>query len=160
MNAYDQQPVSPNEVSVRVLLEGESPYRLPVDAGGCLTVRTRNERVRLVVRSSYYKNDTLVRVLNKANPTELVALETDDYAWMIRLFSSAEVGDWQQRRAQLDSMLAPDARIYQLFAGQAWAWNCITSKNLLQAHHATAQLATDRRARYSLRRRPHSGVAL
>ncbi len=119
MNAYNRQPVLPNEVSVRVLLEGESPYRLPVDAGGCLTVRTRSKQVQLVVRSSYYKNDTLVRVLDKANPTEQVALETDDYAWMIRLFSSADVSDWQQRRVQLNSMLAPDARIYQLFAGQA-----------------------------------------
>ena len=119
MNAYDRQPVSPDEVSVRVLLEGESPYRLPVDAGGCLTVTTRNARVRLMVRSSYYKSDTLVRVLDKANPTEQVALETDDYAWMLRLFSRADVSDWQQRRAQLDSMFAPDARIYQLFAGQA-----------------------------------------
>lgn len=119
MNAYDRQPVSPDEVSVRVLLEGESPYRLPVDAEGCLTVTTRSGRVRLVVRSSYYKNDTLVRVLDKANPTEQVALETDDYAWMLRLFSSADVADWQQRRGQLDAMLAPDARIYQLFAGQA-----------------------------------------
>ncbi len=119
MNAYNRQPISPDEVSVRVLLEGESPYRLPVDAGGCLTVRTRSERVRLVVRSSYYKNDTLVRVLDKANPTEQVALETDDYAWMLRLFSRADVSDWQQRRVQLDSMLTPDARIYQLFAGQA-----------------------------------------
>ena len=118
MNAYSRQPVSPDEVSVRVLLEGESPYRLLVSADGCLTVTTRSERVRLLVRSSYYKNDTLVRVLDKAQPTEQVALETDDYAWMLRLFSRADVSDWQQRRAQLDSMLAPDARIYQLFAGQ------------------------------------------
>ena len=118
INAYDRQPVLLDEVSVQVLLKEESPYHLPVDAGGCLTVTARSERVRLVVRSSYYKNDTLVRVLDKANPSEQVALETDDYAWMLRLFSRADVSDWQQRRVQLDSMFAPDARIYQLFAGQ------------------------------------------
>ena len=74
--------------------------------------------MRLAIRSSYYKDDTVVRVLDKVSHIERVALETDDYAWMIRLFSGAEVNDWQQRRAQLDTMIAPNARIYQLFEDQ------------------------------------------
>ena len=118
VNAYTQQRVSADDIEVMVLSEGESPYRVPVDSTGCLTVDTQRDKIRLVIRSSYYKNDTLVRVLDKLRTTERVALETNDYAWMIRLFSEAEVSDWQQRRAQLDTMIAPNARIYQLFDDQ------------------------------------------
>lgn len=118
MNAYSKQSVASGDIEVMILSEGESPYRVPVDSSGCLTVDTRRSKVRLAIRSSYYKNDTLVRRLDKTNPTEQVALETDDYAWMIRLFSAADVSDWQQRRAQLDTMIAPSARIYQLYDDQ------------------------------------------
>ena len=117
VNAYSKQAVI-DDIEVMILSEGESPYRLPVDADGCLTVDTRHDQVRLVIRSSYYKNDTIVRRLNKSHATEQVALETDDYAWMIRLFSGAKVRNWQQRRTQLDTMIAPNARIYQLFDDQ------------------------------------------
>ena len=118
VNAYSKQPVSAGEIEVMVLSEGESPYRWPVNPEGCLTVDTRRTQVRLVIRSSYYKNDTIVRRLDKANTAEQIALETDDYAWMIRLFSQAEVSDWQRRRAQLDTMISSDARIYQLLSDQ------------------------------------------
>ena len=117
VNAYSKRVVA-RDIEVMILTEGESPYRVPVDSSGCLTVDTRRDQVRLAIRSSYYKNDTLVRTLNKANPSERVALEPDDYAWMIRLFSHAQVSDWQQRRAQLDTMIAANARIYQLFDDQ------------------------------------------
>ena len=118
INAYSKQAVAADAVEVMVLSEGESPYPWPVGPEGCLSIDTRSDVVRLVVRSTYYKNDTIVRRLDKAHTTEQVALETDDYAWMIRLFSQAEVRDWQERRAQLDTMIAPDARIYQLFDDQ------------------------------------------
>ena len=118
INTYSKQAVAASDVEVMLLAEGESPYRVPVDANGCLAIETQRDKLRLVVRSSYYKNDTLVRLLNKTQATERVALETDDYAWMIRLFSRAEVSDWQQRRAQLDTMIASNARIYQLFDDQ------------------------------------------
>ena len=119
INAYSKQAVSPGDIDVTILSEGESPYRVLVDSSGCLVVSSQHNRVRLAIRSSYYKNDTLVRVLDKANRAEQVALETDDYALMIRLFSGAEVDDWQRRRVQLDRMIADDARIYQLFDDQA-----------------------------------------
>lgn len=119
VNAYSKQAVSPGDIDVMLLSDGESPYRVPIDSDGCLVVDTRRDRVQLVIRSSYYKNDTIVRVLDKADRTERVALETDDYAWMIRLFSGADVDHWQRRRRQLDRMIADDARIYQLFDDQA-----------------------------------------
>ena len=119
VNAYSKQAVDASEIRVVMVANGESPYALPVDEAGCLTVRTHHDRVQLVVRSSYYKNDTITRVLDKVQPNERVALETDDYAWMIRLFSGSDVDDWQRRRAQLDSMIAPEARIYQLYDDQA-----------------------------------------
>jgi len=104
---------------VVVLSENESPYRVPADELGCVAIRWREPTIRLVVQGAYYRTDTITRVLNKAQATEQIGLRTNDYAWLLRIFSQAEVDDWQKRRVQLDAMLTDDAQIYQLTEGQA-----------------------------------------
>nr|WKN35255.1 hypothetical protein K4G66_23025 [Tunicatimonas sp. TK19036] len=119
VNMYTRQPVSGPGITVTVLPDGESPYRVPATEDGCLDIRWREESIRFVVQGAYYQTDTITRRLNKARPTEQVALKTNDYAWLIRIFSQSELDDWQRRREQLDAMFADDARIYQLMEDQA-----------------------------------------
>ena len=43
VNAYSKQAVNADDIEVMILSEGESPYRVPVDSGGWLTVDTRHD---------------------------------------------------------------------------------------------------------------------
>lgn len=115
VNAYNKQPILDAGLEIIILHENESPYRIQVDEDGCMQLNAYEEYVRFIVKGPYYKTDTITRILNKGQPEEQIALKTNDYAWLIRIFSSSSVDDWQKRRAQLDSMITEDARIYQIF---------------------------------------------
>jgi hypothetical protein len=114
VNAYNKQPIHDAGLDIIILHENESPYRIQADKNGCMQLNAHEEYVRFIVKGPYYKTDTITRILNKGQPEEQIALKTNDYAWMIRIFSSSSVDDWQKRRAQLDSMITEDARIYQI----------------------------------------------
>lgn len=115
VNAYNKQPIRGAGLDIIILHENESPYRIQADEDGCMQLNAYGDHVRFIVKGPYYKTDTIIRILNKGQPEEQIALKTNDYAWMIRIFSSSSVDDWQKRRAQLDSMITEDARIYQIF---------------------------------------------
>ena len=119
VNADTQEAVNGTGLTVMVLSKKESPYRVPANELGCITVCWREPSIRLVVQGAYYRTDTITRVLNKAQITEQIGLRTNDYAWLLRIFSQADVSDWQKRRAQLNAMLTNDAQVYQLTEGQA-----------------------------------------
>lgn len=115
INAYSQKPAIENDIEVWVLRNDESPYSIKVNPQGCFTITSSDQEVKFVVKSPYYKTDTIVRKLDKNILSENVPLEVDDYALMIHIFSNAKLEDWEARRAQLNSMIAADARIYQIF---------------------------------------------
>ncbi|MBL4577519.1 MAG: hypothetical protein JKX74_03545 [Flavobacteriales bacterium] len=67
--------------------------------------------------SAYHKPDTITRHFSNRVPPETIKLKTDDYALMIHMFSNSNIDDWKKRRAQLDDMIADDARIFQVNPG-------------------------------------------
>ena len=102
------------EISVTILREEESPLQRDVDAQGCFSYPTSAEKVRFVVQAPYYKSDTITRLLNKSLLREEIPLKADDYALMIRVFSTSSLKDWKKRREQLEGMIAESAEIFQL----------------------------------------------
>lgn len=113
-NAYSKRPAIENEIEVWVLNNGESPYLIEANEQGCFHMIATKEDVQFIVKSPYYKTDTIKRRLNKSKLSEEIPLKVDDYALMIHIFSNSKIKDWQARRAQLDGMITSDARIYQL----------------------------------------------
>ncbi|MEM9834418.1 MAG: hypothetical protein AAF944_27565 [Bacteroidota bacterium] len=114
VNADTQQAVNGSALTVVILSENESPYRIPIDSIGCAEVYWRTSHIRLLVQGAYYRTDTITRILDKNQASEQISLKPNDYAWLLRIFSQADVDDWQKRRLQLDAMLTNDAQIYQL----------------------------------------------
>ncbi|MEL7001285.1 MAG: hypothetical protein AAFN93_00985 [Bacteroidota bacterium] len=114
INAYSKKPATENEIEVWVLSQGESPYLVYANENGCFDMVSSKDEVEFIVKSPYYRTDTVKRKLNKGQSAEDVFLKVDDYALMIHIFSNSKISDWQARRAQLDGMIASDARIYQL----------------------------------------------
>ncbi|MDF9796648.1 hypothetical protein OKW21_001911 [Catalinimonas alkaloidigena] len=102
-------------MNIIVLPPDESPFRIQNTNEGCIQFNSDHEEVHFIVKGPYYHTDTIVRKLDKQQKQELIPLKTNDYAWMIKVFSMDQVEDWKQRRAQLDSMIREDARIYQIY---------------------------------------------
>lgn len=113
IDAYSRQPVEDEDIRIMLLQENQSPYQMTTEKG-CLVVLTQNERVQFVIQSPYYKTDTITRVFNTRSGNEHIALQTDDYALMIQMFANGQVENWEKHRKQLEGMIAPEARIYQM----------------------------------------------
>jgi hypothetical protein len=96
-------------------LDGESPDHHLVDDQGRFYFKTDKSKIKLVVKSPYYKIDTIIRIVRKLNRNEVVMLEPDDYALMIQYFSLMKVDDWEKRRNRLNEMIDDNAMICQVF---------------------------------------------
>ena len=103
-------------IEIEILKENESSTFLNCDEGGCIEIEGEDEYVKLVVRSAYYKSDTITRS-SQSNSNEQVKLLVNDYALMIHIFSKSEVKSWKERRKQLKKMISDNAQIIQINEG-------------------------------------------
>ena len=96
--------------------DNESSMVSKCDSTGCFKFTTNKEKIKFIVRSPYYKPDTITRIVyDKEIREEQIQLKTNDYALMIHMFSKSKVKNWKKRRSQLDQMLADNAKIYQVY---------------------------------------------
>jgi len=100
-------------IEIIELRKNESPLRHQSDSLGCFKVEVQNKELSFIIKSPYYKTDTITRLINHQG-TENIKLRTNDYALMIHLFSNSKVDDWKKRRQQLHEMIANHAEIYQI----------------------------------------------
>jgi hypothetical protein len=97
------------------LSDNESSMISKCDSNGCFQFTTQKEKIRFIIRSPYYKSDTITRIIyDKKIKEEQIRLKTNDYALMIHLFSKSKVENWRKRRVQLNQMLAENVKIYQV----------------------------------------------
>lgn len=104
-------------IEIVLLFEGESPVHLQCKEG-CFSVKTSKPRIKFIVKTPYYKIDTITRILNNHQKDENIHLQTNDYALMIHYFSKAKKLDWEKRRRQLDRMFTENARIFQVYENE------------------------------------------
>jgi hypothetical protein len=114
VDADKKTPIINQSIQIVLLYEGESPVYMQCNSG-CFTLKTARQKIRFVVKTPYYKTDTITRVLNNYTGGENIHLQTNDYALMIYYFSRSKKVDWEKRRKQLDYMMAENARIYQVY---------------------------------------------
>lgn len=115
VDADDHQAIANKLLRIQWLKKEESPLMLNCDSAGCIELEASEETVSLVVGGLYYKTDTIVRQLNANIGTETIELQKDDYALMLHYFSKTKITDWKKRREQLSLLIAPDARIVQVY---------------------------------------------
>ena len=117
-DADTKEPITNSQIEVCLLQEGESPVTGLCDKQGCFRLKTDKSLVRLVVKTPYYRSDTIVRILKKLNQQEIISLHANDYALMIHYFSQMKVDDWEKRRSRLDKMIDDGAMIYQVLGNK------------------------------------------
>jgi len=114
-DADTRESITNNIIEVSMLLPEESPVNFLCSQDGCLSLKTDQATVTLVVKTPYYHTDTVIRLLDRFKKEEMVRLRPNNYALMIHYFSRMNVKDWQQRRNQLDNMISDSALIYQVY---------------------------------------------
>lgn len=114
VNLNGQALVPNSKIEVHLLNENESPVPIEYHNNGCFELETTKKYIRFIVRSPYYKTDTITRSLNTPLTEEHIKLQTNDYALMIHYFSTSKIKDWKQRKIQLEDMIAENAKIFQV----------------------------------------------
>jgi hypothetical protein len=130
-DADTAEPITNSIIEVNLLLKGESPVSYLCRPDGSFMLKTDKASVRFVVESPCYQTDTILRLLDKFNRDEMVKLRPDNYAMMIQYFSNMDVKDWQQRRNQLDRIIADSAIIYQVFDKEGIGVELYTKKEFI-----------------------------
>jgi len=118
-DADTAEPVTNSVIEVSVLPEGESPVSYLCRPDGSFSLKTEKASIRFIVESPYYQTDTIFRLLDKFNRDETIKLRPDNYAMMIKYFSTRNVKDWQKRREQLNRIIADSAMIFQVFGKES-----------------------------------------
>lgn len=114
-DSVSKQSISNNIIEVTLLEKDESHRNYLCDAHGCFSLKTNKSRLKFIVETPYYLNDTIVRRLNSFNRSENIKLQIDDYAMMIHYFSNSKVQDWLKRRDDLNRMFSDNAKIFQVY---------------------------------------------
>jgi hypothetical protein len=117
MDSETHELIKNPATEITLYLEGESPVHRMAGEDGCLLLRTDQSRIRMVVKSPYYKPDTLERIVRKLNSEETILLDPDDYSLMLHYFSTTRVDNWQKRREQLEEIMSENAVIYRVLGG-------------------------------------------
>jgi len=107
------EPLAGNEIRVELLMENESPVVILPDSSGHISVRTRERKIKMIVKAQYYFTDTITKTLRKYNNYNRIILNPDYYAIMISYFSQSDVDSWEERREQLAGIFSDDAIIFQ-----------------------------------------------
>lgn len=113
IDADRRVPISDQNIEIVVLNDKESPFYTKC-TNSCFTIKTNKDKIRFIVKTPYYKTDTITRMLSNRSQEEKIILHTNDYALMIHFFSKSKVSDWQKRRVQLNNMFTDNVQIYQV----------------------------------------------
>lgn len=113
-DANEQTLLTEQNIEIIILNEGESPIYRRCEKG-CFSLKSKESKIRFIVKTPYYRTDTITRILKDPDRSEIVKLHTNDYAMMIHFFSKSKLEDWQKRRKQLNVMFTDNAQIYQVY---------------------------------------------
>src|SRR5690606_27415323 len=65
---------------------------------------------KISVESPFYKKKE-VEVAKSSSETQILLMQPDDYALMLKVFMQSDIKDWQTRKEQLQKILADDLEV-------------------------------------------------
>ena len=113
---FDTNEPPENPIEFELLKPNESAQKITTDSLGQLILPINNALNTLVIKSPYYKEDTLQRKIIEEGG-EIFKVKTDDYALMVHYFSKSKVKDWKRRRRMLAKIFHDEAEIIEVFKG-------------------------------------------
>jgi len=116
-DANQQTLLADQNIEIIILNDGESPIYNRCEQG-CFSIKSKKAKIRFVVKTPYYKTDTITRVLDNFDRSENVELYSNDYAMLLRFYSKSKPDNLQKRKKQLNSMFTDNAQIYQIYGDE------------------------------------------
>lgn len=114
VDAEKNEAITNTFIDIKILQTGQSPVYLKSDQKGCFTYVSNDNKITFVVQSPYYKTDTITRS-SDANKNSTVKLSVDNYTLMLKYYSTGNLKGVEKRQAQLENLIAHDAKIYQVY---------------------------------------------
>ena len=113
---FDTNKPPENTIEFELLKSDESSQKITTDSLGQVILPVNEALNTLVIKSPYYKEDTLQRkIMNEGG--EIFKVKTDDYALMVHYFSKSKVKDWKRRRRMLAKIFHNKAEIIEVYKG-------------------------------------------
>lgn len=113
---FDTNEPPENPIEFELLKPDESSQKITTDSLGQIVLLVNETLNKLVIKSPYYKQDTLQRkIMNEGG--EIFKVKTDDYALMVHYFSKSKVKDWKRRRRMLAKIFHNEAEIIEVYKG-------------------------------------------
>jgi hypothetical protein len=110
---FDTNKVPQNQVQFEWLQNGESSKLITTDSLGRIILPINESRNSIIVKSPYYKQDTIIRRIEEEGG-EIFKIKTDDYALMVDYFSSSRVEDWKKRRNILKEIFHNEIKVVEV----------------------------------------------
>lgn len=115
-------------LEIQIIKKGESPVYFNTAENGCFSYKSKDKMIQFIVESPYYKSDTITRYYQSENNAEDVKLAADEYALILHYFSTNNVEDWNNRRAELGRMISDEAIIYQVFGKESFGIDILSKE--------------------------------
>lgn len=106
-------PITNTPIDIIILNNKQSPFYSKIDSLGCFSWVTEDDFIHFVIKSPYYKTDTIFRTAPSIS-NEHIKVNTDDYALMLHYYANGKIDDWKNRRNELSRMIDKEATIFQL----------------------------------------------
>lgn len=110
----DRNEAISSQINIEILLANQSPLYLQTNKNGCLDYTSTENQITFVIKSNYYKTDTIIRSVENQQGT--IHLKVDDYALMLDYYLKGNIKDISARKKQLNSLIADGAIIYQMYS--------------------------------------------
>ena len=104
-NAFTEEQINSEEVKAVMI---ENNVETPIEIVDSKIQITTNDSAKIVLKSPYYKDKTIV--VGKEN-SNTISLQPDDYAMMLKGFMKSDIKDWETRKEQLQKILADDLEV-------------------------------------------------
>ena len=101
-------------IDIKILQDDQSPIYFKTDSLGCFSYETKKDRITFIASSPYHKTDTIVRSID-ANKNQVVKLKSDDYALILKYYTSGNVKDWSNHKQKLKQLFHKDVEIYRFY---------------------------------------------
>ncbi len=116
-------------IEITIARKGFTPLELFTEQG-CLEFTSTEDTLLMTIKSTYYKQDTFKINLHQYQGMETIRLEPDDYKVMLRHYSKSSQSV-KERIKMLDSMIADDALIYQVYDNEYFGVEVLSKKQYI-----------------------------
>jgi len=105
---FTQEKIADEDVKVYQIDDNK---KVPVKVeDGKATIESVSPETKISVESPFYKKRE-VEVAKSNTENQILLMQPDDYALMLKAFMQSDIKDWQTRKEQLQKILADDLEV-------------------------------------------------